>query len=52
MLGEFAGKLIAIPRSPTMANALYTKGKEKILSGAMRSFQPTKILRPCAAGVR
>ena len=35
-----------------MANALYTKGAQKILSGAMRYFQPTKTLRTCAAGVR
>ena len=35
-----------------MANALYAKGKQKMLGGTMRSFQPTKILRPCAAGAR
>ena len=35
-----------------MANTFYPKGAEKILPGAMRSFQPTKILRTCAAGAR
>lgn len=35
-----------------MANTLYAKGAQKMLGGTMRSFQPTKILRPCAAGVR
>ena len=36
----------------SMELALYPKGKQKMLGGTMRSFQPTKILRPCAAGVR
>ena len=34
-----------------MANTLYPKGKQKMLGGTMRSFQPTKILRPCAVQV-
>lgn len=33
-----------------MANTLYPKGAQKMLGGTMRSFQPTKILRTCAAG--
>lgn len=34
-----------------MANTVFPKGAEKILSGDMQSFQPTKILRARAVGV-
>ena len=47
-----AGRLAAVLLEHPMANTLYPKGKQKMLGGTMRSFQPTKILRPCAAGVR
>ena len=33
-----------------MANMFYPKGAQKMLGGTMRSFQPTEVLRPCAAG--